>query len=84
MFVGIGLVTIPLTMLLYVTINKRRAKIIEELGGFEGLRKKYSAKELSNARRSILRKTTTGDGGLEVSIPDSEFQSIYSTATRTK
>ena len=46
MFVGIGLITIPLTIFLYVTINKRREKYMDELGGQEGLAKKYSAAEL--------------------------------------
>lgn len=46
MFVGIGLITVPLTIFLYITINKRRAKLIEELGGPEGLAKRYSVAEL--------------------------------------
>lgn len=46
MFVGIGLIAIPLAMFLYITINKRRMQMIEELGGPEGLAKKYTAAEL--------------------------------------
>ena len=46
MFVGIGLICVPLTVAIYTIINKRRAKIIEELGGSAGLGKKFSAKEL--------------------------------------
>lgn len=42
MFVGIGFVTLPLAVILYTRINKRRAEIMKRNGGVTGL----SAKEL--------------------------------------
>ena len=46
MFVGIGLITVPLAIFLYITINKRRARIVEELGGPAGVARRYTAIEL--------------------------------------
>ena len=46
MFVGIGLICVPLTVAIYTIINKRRAKIVEQLGGPEGVLQRYTVAEL--------------------------------------
>jgi len=48
MFIGMGLICVPLTVLLYVRINSCRDKDAaqRETGGFEGGQVKYSAEEL--------------------------------------
>lgn len=42
MFVGIGLISVPITILMYVNINKERQRQLEERGGVTG----YSVEEL--------------------------------------
>ena len=37
MFVGIGFITLPLAVILYMRINKRRAEIMKRNGGVTGL-----------------------------------------------
>ncbi|TFK52784.1 MFS general substrate transporter [Heliocybe sulcata] len=48
MFVGLGLVSVPLTVLIYMGINTRRDRLRQELEGEEGGRKRvqYSVEEL--------------------------------------
>lgn len=42
MFVGIGFISVPVTILLYMRINRQRQRMLEERGGTTG----YSVEEL--------------------------------------